>query len=666
MPNIIQKFTRRVMLNKRDEKEKPTFQIKNLEPLYDPPPEQKRLPDPIEAPSSNFFDTLEHWWVSAINYKDSLFEYIYPQHWRSHDPTDPIDIEIIRQQKLTEAARLELTRNSDKRKKILRDNFSRDVGKAQQKENICKNWYNEEVSHLTQKKDQLEGIVPQPGDRYDEIPGWVASQGDSNYRGNSDLCYKLQCASEGVIIPKMAPDLSYQTLIQNLKEEAQNCRKNNVWKTEELKDSRAKEAIYGQKIIELTEQCKIRENTSSQIQLPLNSESISVEEKYRSQSRHNDYGSSRGAYSEHERYLDWNKPQDPQYQQQQQNTGYQQQQNIGYYQQQQLADNRQRVEEVNHMSTFQKPRHNAESYRNMNHIQNIVNEGNLFEQFISLVILPIEIVDSKSLIWKRKPPIWPLRYVCSILMLIVWYQIAMVLFRLCNYAMDFLPSPPKKEESTKNSSKKKNSKKRKKEEEKEEEDDGIVVDVAGWIKTVLGFNRGGGGICVDLRTMDPIFIWIHIEKIRSKVHAPKPKKNWKRQLPGKKVFKKLHQGMKFNKAFLLHLGLALATISNSINSSQTIRQISVSEEAYKTSFSEKTCDTSNLENIRRIEIGDKVLTFSKEEPAKTVQKNRKLKKAVLRRAKVVRLSDLPPLSESDFDEIISENTNQNRNRIRVR
>jgi hypothetical protein len=599
------------------------------EPTYKSPKAQPpEIPKPLEIPSTSMFETLEYYYIVLCNYKDWLFEYFLPYHWRDHESMDPMVRQILHNQEIVKKARIELLRNSEKRKKTLRFNYKEDITKVQQNRKIFQNWYDDELANLQQKRDLLEGIVPQPGTNYEAIPGWVTKEGDSYFRGQEDLCQKLQCFEQNTnnVVLEIKDKLESHNVIQNLQQEVLQCRDNNIWKDQRLKDFENKMGSINQELTEVMEKCL--PSTTNQLQLPSSS---------------SDLRTSSSAFGDSDIYNKLVK--------------YQQQ-----LQEQEMAAAA--IEQTNQMATLAIQR--AKDI-------NMLGDGNWFEQFTTFVLLPVKLCDWRSPLWQKKPPLWPVRYMFAIFLMFIWYQVAMVLFRIINYGLDFLPTPPNKEE-------KKSSKKRSKNKTEES-----VLDLE-WVnnlKNIFHINRGGGRI-LDLKqekfigSIDPIFILIHIEKIKLKMNQNKFRK--KRHVP--RFFRKLRKGIKINQEFVLHLGLAVLTVGNPLGSIATSRQIFSSQEIYEVLSNEETLEISSLENIKestkqvRVQAGNTIINFKSlsepvedsdkvelnPSPAKISRKNRTVKKP----GKTVRLSDLPPLSKADFEELVTESVTQYRNRIRTK
>jgi len=187
-----------------------------------------------------------------------------------------------------------------------------------------------------------------------------------------------------------------------------------------------------------------------------------------------------------------------------------------------------------------------------------------------------------------------------------------------------------------------------------------------------------------LRPIDPVFLLIHIEKIRMTIlegnkkemelkSKPKIKRLFQR-LPksiGKKMkssklkMKEFSQGLPkpIKKEFLGYIGIGILAISQlKVNTpvssvqTQTMKRISSFDEIYRIPEFEKTQGSSRE---RQVQVGDKVLTFRTSSEA-VVEEKSKPKSAqtrpdkLPRRSQVRKFSDLPPLPDSQFDEILKE------------
>jgi hypothetical protein len=583
---------------------------------------------------------LDYYYTTLINYKDWLLEKVMPYHWRDHEAVDPIVAQILKKQETTKKARIELSRNSERRKKLVRSNYKVDVNKAQQSNKICNNWFSEEVSNLQQKRDQLEGIVPQPGKTYEKIPGWVVSEGDSNFRGTDSLCQQLQCSEGTGDLGNLFDKLEHQTNIQNLHEANSQCQQNNEWNLKLLKESEIKLAINNRKLTDVVNQCL--DAGSSRNQLEIGSSDSSR------------YYENQNSYDSYQRFND--------------HKNYENQLNS------QTQFDKMAIDRFNYKQA-NAPEMEVESVLTLGQL---FGEGHFFDKCLTFIILPLRMCDPKATFWNRRPPIWPIRYGCIAFVLYVWYHVATVLFRVINYGLDFLPNPPEKNKTEEEPNEKKKSKRKKKDLNKDSEDsdseDGKRLNLD-WVKNVLKIRPGGGK---SIHLIDPIFILIHIHKIDLKINQFV--NTWYETLPKAKVLKKVRKRRKFYGQFLLHASLATLAVGNSISSPRgRIRQISTSQEIYEVLSNDGISDILNSEDIKssisQVKVGDKILTFESllettivdsEKNLKVESKSSKnIQKKKSKKSRVMKLSDLPALSESDFEEFLTESPIQGCSRIRV-
>ena len=107
-----------------------------------------------------------------------------------------------------------------------------------------------------------------------------------------------------------------------------------------------------------------------------------------------------------------------------------------------MIDSGRRVDSKSPLGIYLKPRSTLLGTNSI-----LFNSGNIFE----LLILPITLTGSKASLWKGRPPFWPFRLSLAAVVLFFWYQVGLIIFRVINYALDFLPEPSqKKRYSSKN------------------------------------------------------------------------------------------------------------------------------------------------------------------------------------------------------------------------
>ena len=103
---------------------------------------------------------------------------VYPYQDRDLPPVDEKDAETIREQK----------RQAKKREATLKNNYLKDLAKVKQKNEICQNWHHDQVNTLGQKLKKDSAVLPEIGTDYSKTPNWDVYEGQSNFRGISQLC----------------------------------------------------------------------------------------------------------------------------------------------------------------------------------------------------------------------------------------------------------------------------------------------------------------------------------------------------------------------------------------------------------------------------------------------------------------------------------------------
>lgn len=528
---------------------------------------------------------------------------------RDHQPLDERDKNILETQEKMRRLRKELDRQGVHREQTIRQNYEDDIARVQQKKKICTNWHDGEIDHMKDKKKQSLGIVPEIGADYSKTPGWEVSRGETNYRGQKELCQNLQCSDTNLGSSQVGITDSF---LQHMEKEGERYWKENTRISQQLKN------------------CE-----------------DSLKEKYERTTR-----KLVDPYPARDRY--W------------------------------LPSPSDSDKELK--TLFYSPTSSPELT-----IEQVGEWENILGHLLEVLLFPIKVSNRKAAIWRGGPPIWPLRLLCSGMFLVIWYKLAMLFFELVHYALEFLPSPTEKESSQK---KERAFKKR-----NQDASERTGID---WLNKIRG---GVIAKCLPslalereeiFDSVDPIFLLIHLEKIRQIIEIERvvtePDPKMKRSFG--KVFGKVFQRFRDwiqpspKRQFLAYFGLAIATIGSQfqvrtpLRSIQLIQQTNSLEELYGISEVEERNGSS-----RQIQVGDGVFTFtclsekvrkmdqlqdeSKTEQVKTGpdQSKGRAEKTASKRAKVVRLADLPPLTSSDFDEmideIITESNHRSSFRIRV-
>lgn len=203
----------------------------------------------------------------------------------------------------------------------------------------------------------------------------------------------------------------------------------------------------------------------------------------------------------------------------------------------------------------------------------------------------------------------------------------------------------------------------------------------GWIhqpETLISLEREK-----FLFTMDPIFVLIHLQKARFALEKISSKLNPKSRF--KRIVEKLVQNLQnpFDRKFLVHLVFAFLALSAGDITVRSPRNLVPEQKAHSMSSTKKISEISDQETDRSsilIQAGDKLLTIAssskknRREPSKPAEKStlsarwqeRLARKKQTKRGIERRLSDLPPLSDSDFSEILTESNSGSKIRIRTK
>lgn len=306
----------------------------------------------------------------------------------------------------------------------------------------------------------------------------------------------------------------------------------------------------------------------------------------------------------------------------------------------------------------------------------ILGQGSFVERGVQALVLPLTITDGKAALWRGRPPFWPIRICIAALILFCWYQLAFILFRLTHYALDFLPEPPEKDSEDKKKKQRGSKKKRK------GSNSNLISKATDWLA-----DMRGGAISKSLtssereeivRSVDPIFLLIHLEKIRRIIHLKKGFTD-----SNQKIQQSLKMKLRPKTPFLAYLGLAILTIGsrleirNSVNHLETVNQI---ETIQRISSLEELYHDLEFEETKRfstqIIAGDKKLNLTYLNKTDLIQEGSKTKRIKkksnrlknrerIQRGKVVKFSDLQPLPDLDFDEILTERSHRYPSRIRI-
>lgn len=448
-------------------------EIKNIKTVKEPNIKDsyiKTVKEPTTPVYEDLYlkDSLYAW----LNYLDNLlrswFEYFYPIHKRDHIALDPESRRILEEQQRLQNSRAKRDRAITDRKQKIRKNHNQDVAKVYEKKKICTNWFDEEVSHLIEKRTHIEGIVPALDTDYSKTPGWDVKEGESSYRGHKDLCHKLACSE----IPLQNQNSTYsfpfqdpfqehkikeqQTEIQNLKQNVeQYIRQNQQYML----------------------QCKqfIQDNCQKPVEQQQN--------YYQSQNQNPQWNNpyQQNSYQSHNPNSQWDNP-------------YQQNYPLRRYE---VGSG-----QLNPPIPFTTAP-TAE-----------IPGLKILDFFANLILLPVQFLNDKAWIWRdRKPPILPVRFLLMSLAFYIWFKGATILFflleRALDYAIGFLLEPPNKKKDRKE-----------KEEAKSFKALRTLLGISGGSFSSQSFSSDSSESLTFnqrqeiLRSVDPIFILIHIERAR--------------------------------------------------------------------------------------------------------------------------------------------------------
>jgi len=249
--------------------------------------------------------------------------------------------------------------------------------------------------------------------------------------------------------------------------------------------------------------------------------------------------------------------------------------------------------------------------------------------------------------------------------------------KLVDKFLDYLPNP-----------------KTEKQEKKEENYENIKKFQPIWEK--LGLNVRGGGVLLPTlnqielsSSVDPIFLIIHVEKLKLQLTALEKRLQTKKMQPKKRVIlkeralRKVSQTQKIlkkgsdNIQIIAYCILALLTIGSRLRNPTDIRhssQIRAQPQETAKPFEQvkKLYSMEEMEEMQQshrkiqIQVGDTIFVAKREEVS-----NSKVRETTHRarpvRCKVARFSDLPRLPDEMFgDEIVTQKSQSSFDRIRVK
>jgi hypothetical protein len=598
--------------------------------------------EPQSYPAPGWFEWLANGASTAWYQIERCYESVFPIRNSYMDAQTAQDREILRRQRLNRDLRNDLDLAKISRSATVKKNFKNDIAEVQQKVKICQNWYEGEADYLQGKRIERDAVNPQIGTEYRKTFGWDVQLGDSDSRGQRDLCEQLRCDS-----------VPFQT-------QAVNCDP------------------YSSKIDELLVTNAQLKQDKSIMKQNLNQYADFI--KYgsppkNSNARLNNYAEYGEAYDD--RNI-WNNPNS---QQQEYVTRY-------YKEQPQIRIN----DNVRFLNDAPVPVHVPVSIPMKIPVQSnqLLGEGGNLSKFINLVFLPSKVSNSNSVIWEQlwdgTVPNWILRQISC---LVLW-----TIETSFRYMENRQKLPVENEFSEYEDFKKQKRKKQKQKKGiKPNLMSGFVEPVTEQTAKIINWIRGGGTVSEKdyltsqeqkktLSKIDPIFIWIRMEKMRLEIgntNFEKITKNQNRkiQVPSIKIFKTVGI-LSRSKEFLGYLGLTALTIGNAgrvttsrflTSSSQIVTGDYLMEKTYKTEEQAQQYST-------KVKVGDSVLDFR--DLPETLQKKNALKQdrkinssnskiSKTRTAKVARFSDLPRLKEFEgLDEILKEYGEKYTGRIRIK
>jgi len=191
----------------------------------------------------------------------------------------------------------------------------------------------------------------------------------------------------------------------------------------------------------------------------------------------------------------------------------------------------------------------------------VLGNGNVMEQMFQLLLFPVTLSNRKAPIWRNNAPIWPVRMVIVLVACAAWFFVAYVIFRVTMYALDSLPVPESRKTTEKSEKKLFFYWGDRSKTEKKSQIEGVEFDPIALFSDL--FKRLPVGAISEsnqeeiLRSIDPVFLMIHLEKLRRKISLERLKSEKVLQsikLPRIKLPRK--------SPFLAYLALAIVTIGS--------------------------------------------------------------------------------------------------------
>lgn len=627
-----------------------------------------------EAPTGDVNVSVDGWYITIsdsvadlVERIDHIKEWFYPIASQDLVPIDEYDRSILEQQEKTKDLTRVFKRSQRQRNLVLKRKHLKDVTRAQQKKNICANWYNEEVAHLDYTQEKNKGVVPPLGSEYSEYPGWIVQESDSDYRGHNPLCQALDCSSSG-----LAP-------------------------LSESRHSNAECTQFNQKFIDVLNENQQFRYDKMRIQNDL----ITCQQGLiTSTNDPNMYGQSVGAVSGYQQ----SNPQSNQYgnpelnQQSNQYGNPQSNPELNQYGNPQLEPAAPSLKGI--LEWIGRFGRKPKVY--LTPTQILLGSGSIFDKIIHVLIFPLRVIDKDAPVWHGTPPEILFRMVVSFGLLTIWYKISCTLYQIVSYMLEFLPKPPTQRL-------KPNEPERLEELELPEKEKELKTNRSrGIINTVNKICRGGAALETlsslsyserenILQSIDPVFFLIRLEKIKQEIMASNSRKLANRNLIQKlkkkrsfqKGFQRFHKRLKntiklSTSPFVPYVFFAMMTLG-SISTPLSLRTSNQQIERVINEDQVKLNDSN--ESFNDMMIGDKKITMnsSSKKSEKINERQDKLetnqiknnadeiktksqqpmKTGVRNQAKIRKLSDLPPLSSLDFEEILTEVSQKASNRIRI-
>jgi hypothetical protein len=576
------------------------------------------------------------WYYWFGNKIKNLNEWI-PYHWLyDYESLDPVDKRILVEQENLKILRRNLGRLRQQRERVIRVNHHDDVVRVGQKELICKNWQDNEVSHLEQQRDRSIGIVPgvSVNSEYSKVKGWTINTGDSNFRGISSLCDDLQCTKLSTTpCPEMVNVISTQ--VESM----------NDYSSESKYSQHKMSASYQNQINQLEKDVRTCWDENDRINEKINTnirECSTRLEQCLEQCMEPKEMQVAERFNRPEYSAKYNRRED----------------------------------------SFNEPPHriDPDEWNGMR----FIGHGPLLEQVFNVLSVPLNLWDPNSYLYRGRPPFFILRYVYALAATYIYCRIIGAIFSLVQYSVQYLPEPPDRSEKLE---KRKDKEKRKRDKEKDkrnsknkkQDPDNFTIDVGELLSKVVKFSRGGALDSLStserqaaLHSIDPIFILVRLENIRIKNEAVlnpylKTKIFLKKSIQF--VGEPIRSSYKFvklsNKSSFAYVGLILLTF-NKPTTRLTGSSIPVIQRVYSLDDTSKIPES--LKSTTEIQVSDRTLSFSPLSKSKTVNKNKVSRTTLkgLKRAKIMKFSDLPRLPISDSGDIVEEYITKSDFRIPIR